>query len=367
MTQTAAEVASPPVRRKWWGWKILIPFIVAITISLWLSWDGIVGKYRFVRRLGGVNVSTSNATGRSWVPMSYYGIDEYAFAGDPDRVRRAMKQEMLGKGWTLVYEDETEMYFKEPHHLDDSPSAGYQRLDPPSGKFTCCVGVVSTGNWIQEIARDLFGDGNLPLPDVHLPYRNFPGDWVPSGLGDRVGVDFTYKNLTDFPVVFELTDFYYMGRESIEAGPVVETVQPWTRKKFRLTYPVKVTRAIESDYSYKWSESAPGRPRNPVTGGDLLIDPRATLAGDIRLGHAVVLRSRRPVAMELRNIRVIVNYKVIIHDPGIHPLKRGEKLRMSFPKGMFKRRGAIYVLVRGDARLSPNKRWRSFEITPDGR
>lgn len=350
-----------PTRHRWWGWKLSAFFTTSILITLWFCRNSLFGEGLFIRKLGGVELSPY---GRTPLDLYSYRSAWYGFTQPPDKVRREMKGELLGRGWKLVYEDEEEMYFKEPHNLDDTPWACFIDAKGRTDRYTCLIGLQTESSVIQDLARNMFHPSYWSgMQELPLAEPQYPGSWKATDLGDRVAVDFTWKNLSNENTEFQLEDFYYGGVESIENPPFRTVLKPWTRATLRLTFPARARTQV-ADHAYKFGTHTVGSRPSVQKGGSALVDPIVSLARD-KSNHTLVIRlPRQKLPMDIRNVRVVVNYMVALHKPETFHIKPGETLRIPLSPGSIKRGTYQAISIKGDSRLGENKRWRSFELTP---
>lgn len=341
--------------------RIPAALVVVSAAVLWLGTSGRLTRYPFVHRLGGKESIIQEPM--TQVPANYSRIC-FSFTEAPQTIRNAILAE-YGDKWVKSIDDDQYLVMRQSSKLGSDAIVFRQFKRVAADKVTCYVDVPRNPTFVESAISWLqlrLSKGKRPK--VVIPMITYPsGNWTVSKAKDGYEAEFVWRNLSDDNLNVTLDYFYYGGYESREALPIGASIKPWTTLTRKLTFaggPPDTT----FDIVFSRSEKTPAGSYS-MMGGGASIDPAASLVGSDPMVHDIILRSpREDRAIEVRNVRVSLTGKVRAHIAESFILKPGDTRRLPLQGVKITIANRPNLLVIGEGRLLPNKRWRRFRVTP---
>lgn len=340
-------------------WQIAGGVVVVASVFVLLVIRSMnAGHYRFLSELGGRQRGPLEFSGFG---MNDPNIENYSFSGPVADVRAAMNRDLTADGWKLVYSDSEFEAFRKwvgrklattTFSVSESLSRG-----EPDVSTTCVVSLPRSRSWLSDRVEAL--KVKLGWTPKLEPIRDFffGDDFKLDWKGKSDGVDIIWRNRTPNPVTAKVSSVFLGGYESAEPPPFSMSLKPWQVATTRLHFSgFKGTPDPVMDFSYLVGYTLLGGRGSRRTGWT---EPNVVAVAD-RPGHrALVFASiSGDRKMEVRGLRVWVNGVAERSVPASALVAPPKKLRVPLrPRG-----GTVQIMVRGEWRLLPNKRWTPFAI-----
>lgn len=367
----------PKAKRLLWILGVLCALALVV---VWAFRIGKLSSYPFLSQMGG----EERASTYDPVPMlstlgpAKSSVDpnrDFLFTSPPDEVLAAMKRDLVAQGWTSVYADDEFATFSRKTKTGVDERAEFQTSMAKGDEHTCLVTVPRQSNWFEDLMQSL--NDRLGRKTNLKSLDDWSGtpvnlDWDAKTDRKRAVVTITWRNRAETAMDVSVDEFLLHGYESDQVLPVKARVPAWHKAETVLTFPAEALSESKSLlHGYGGSEGdnkiqtstyevTGGTNGSTSTGGDVPLAPTAVIVGE-KGSHkcsAVLENEAESRMLEIRNLEVWVGPNKVAAIPTRLVPARGifriplwlQKSGKSGPK----------IVVKGEARLLPNKRWRKF-------
>jgi hypothetical protein len=350
-------------RRKRAFW-VLGTACLLVVVALWSFRAGKFSQYPFVGQLGGEERAGPVVHYSFGGGPAYDAVRHFLFTSPPAEVLAAMKRDLLGQGWILLYQDDEFGVFQTQTGSGALQRAYCESIVGLGSKYTCSVTVPRVDRWVEDLVQTIRKKVGWEEKLEPLDVRTDPYvDWSQRNEQGRTVVTITLRNRLETDVETSIDEFYLAGYEANEVLPAVAKVPAWHKKSLTLTFPPQAGNRGRGEVILKEESTRPGDAisvGSSSTGGNAGLDPSVAIEGGKYGSHNVVLGNAEDARLlEVRNVVVTVG-STKVGGIGKWLISTKSNLRIPFSWKRLPGSPRPSIAISGEARLQPNKRWRAF-------